>query len=377
MSITKNCFRILPYNYSDIENLANYSVTSEDPVSFPITNAFNKQRRSKVWRSQGFFTVDASNNVIYFRENALGSYLSAAIAVDNYTSITSLAAAIKLAMDNAGANTYTVTHVQNRFRISSSGAYFEMKCEDALFTADELTGFYTNRTVGVTHTADDERIHSYERIVWDLGLATNPMCFCLTDSRNEPLKISPNAVVTLAGNHTNEWSSPAYSKVLDSGLYTMSVFSDSGLGDDSYRYWSLTFEDKKNPQGYVQIGSFYLGDYFDPDRGRPQFPLDTTLVDRSVTTFSEGGQSYSDQREQTAEYSVRWFALAKEDVEEFEKIWRNYGTSRPFWVSMDTSENFSSDRNNRIIFCKFSEPPIWSLIRSNIFELSLRLREEL
>ena len=62
-----SCFRFFDSNYVDQTILANYSVSSED-ASFPIENAFNSKRRAKVWRSDGYYVVDSTNNVLIFRE---------------------------------------------------------------------------------------------------------------------------------------------------------------------------------------------------------------------------------------------------------------------------------------------------------------------
>ena len=82
-----NNLRIYNENYIDEDILANYDVTSEQSA-FPIENAFNQQRRSKVWRSNGYFNVTSSNNTIIFRETA-ATPLTGTIAIAEYGSYTS------------------------------------------------------------------------------------------------------------------------------------------------------------------------------------------------------------------------------------------------------------------------------------------------
>jgi len=120
-----------------------------------------------------------------------------------------------------------------------------------------------------------------------------------------------------------------------------------------------------------------LGNYYNPQRGRVQFSYDSSYVDRSVTVFSQGGQSYSDQLEQTQTYTADWFGLQYSDIEEFKKIFADYGTARPLWVSMDSGEVWSSDRNRRIIFAKFDAAPTWSLVSPDNFTMTMTFREEL
>jgi len=200
----------------------------------------------------------------------------------------------------------------------------------------------------------------------------------LIGKRNQSIQISTGATLKLQGNETNDWTSPSYTQTLTYDDQVISLFSDTGLHTSSLRYWSLFIEDKKNPNGNIEVGSFYLGNFWNQTRGRVQFPLRSQPVDRSETIFSEGGQTYSDVREKTNIYNVEWLGLQKADIETFEEdIWAVYGTSRPFFVSMDGDEAFSTNKNKRIIFCKFDDEPNWDLSSPDNFIMSMSLREEL
>ena len=63
------------------------------------------------------YPVNSTNNMIIFQENSVVSNLTATIAVGNYT-YTEFVTAVKSALDNAGANTYTVTFNLNTSTIS-------------------------------------------------------------------------------------------------------------------------------------------------------------------------------------------------------------------------------------------------------------------
>lgn len=376
--MTYNCVRLMAYNYADSDLLANSTITSVQS-SFPLANMFNKQRRSKVTRTAGFFEITSSNNVIYFKESALGSNLSATLTVGNYTSIASFLTELKNALDTAGANTYTVTQSNFRFQFVTSGSYLSFLTSNASFTAYDILGF--DNTVDKTNTtilADELRIHDYERITFDMGVATDPSMFALIGLRNESIKISPTATIKLQGNHTNNWTSPVYDSTLTYDDEVITDISDAGLNSGiGLRYWSLYVQDRTNPNGYLEFSSVYLGDYWNPQRGVMQFPLQRTFVDNSVNTFSEGYQTYSDVYPQTTFYTGSWLGLQKADMEEFKNIYENYGQARPFWISLDTNEGMSTNYRRRIIFCKFNQDPVESLGSPDNFGLSISLREEL
>lgn len=384
--MSETCLRIFWDNYVDLDILANSDVSSEQ-TAFPVTNAYNKQRRSKVWRSNGYFEVTSSNNQIIFRETSGGPDLTASITVGEYSTLSSFVTAIKTALDAAGDSTYTVTNSSStgyKFQIVSNGVggtgVFHLMLTDIDFTAASILGFatdtdYTDATL--TRVADYLRCNcGSEFIEWDLGISTNPKGFALIGPRNSPLKLSPGGTYKLQGNHTSNWTSPVYESTLtynDNALY---VTDENGLASTYLRFWRVLFQDQ-NPNGYVEVGSFMLGDYFNPVRGRAQFPLQVDLVDRSETIFSEGGQSYSDIKENTATYTIEWKGLKKEAIEEIEDQFAIYGTHTPFFVAVDSEPVFSSSSQRRLLFCKFAQEPRYQLVSPNNFEVSFLLREEL
>jgi hypothetical protein len=193
--------------------------------------------------------------------------------------------------------------------------------------------------------------------------------------RNKPIPISPTAIIKLQGNHTNNFTAPAFSIDLVYNAGIISYLSDNGIASDSYRYWKLYIEDKGNGNGYISIGAFMLGNYWNPVRCRPQFPLKKDFIDLSSTVFSEGGQSYSDIKEQTESYNIEMTGLTIVDEEYFWNIYNKFGKSKPFFIAMDSNLAFSSD--SKIKFVKFKDDPSEVLVRPNNFSISFQVREEL
>lgn len=380
--MSHSCFRIFDENYVDIDILANQDYSSQQSA-FPATNVYNTLRRSKVWRTNGRYEVTSSNNTIIFREGA-GIDLTATITAGNYTSTTTFMAAVKSALDAAGVSTYTVEQTNLRFKITSNGVggdgRFELMLTDASFTAEDILGFdnASNKTGALNYTADYVVIHyPHEYLIWDMGISTNPSAFILVGLRNDSLPYSPNATIKIEGNETNSFNPASWSTTLTYDDEVLSHITDTGMADQAYRYWRLKFEDETNGNGYIQVSSVFLGNYFDPARGRAQFPLSCNYIDRSTSAFSEGGQAFFDLKEQTARFDVDFFALQKADAEYFDSLFETYGITKPLFVSMDTTETFSSSKNRRIIYAYFSGPPQWQLVRPDIFTLRLSFTEAL
>ncbi len=253
-----NCFKIFNLNFIDLDLLGSATVTSEQ-ADFPDEDLYNRQRRSKTWRSNGNYEVFTTNQVIRFRES-VGVDLDATIALGATTSFAVFAARLKAALEIAsGGSVFTITQNSNlRIKIASDraggGGLFELRTADAAFTAADLIGYDTgsNLADAADHTADFIRIHGTtgERLIWDMGLPTNPKYFVTTALRNEPLKISPSAVLKLEGNHTNNFNgTPAFSKILTYNDELIFSSSETGLHTEGLRYWSLQIIDRDSAIG--------------------------------------------------------------------------------------------------------------------------------
>lgn len=375
-----NNFRLYTFNYADENILANYLFSSEQ-TAFPVTNAFNFQRRSKVWRSNGYWVITTSNNILIFRETT-GVDLTASIAPGTYTSTDSFLQAIEDAMNLSGASTYTVTMDNLKIKIASDlsggGNIFGLRLSGS--TIASTIGLTTVRADSATsyYVMDEIIITQEEWITFDMGVGTNPDALIMIDQRNKSIQIPPTGTVKLEGNDTSNFSSPQFSYTIPYDSEVFSYLTDNGIATTQYRYWRVHFNAACCiPNGYVQLGALFLGNYWSISRGRSQFPLSNEYIDRSELFFSESGQSFNDIKETTAKFSVTFSALQKADIEYFDDFFDLVGVSKPFFVSMDTAAAFSSDYRRRIILCKFDSPPTWTLDSPDNFTMELILREEL
>lgn len=371
-------FRIFNNNYLDLNVLANASVSSAQ-AAFPVTNAYNGNRRSKVWRSNGFFRITNSNNSFVFQEVA-GVDLLATIPADDYNSALDLCAAIKAALELVGANTYTIKNdetTNSKFSFSSNGGFFTIRSSSASFTCGDVLGIDSvDLTGATTYLADLLRITTGEWFLWDMGISSNPTCFALIGPRNNPLKISKTAILKIQANETNAWDSPSFEMSLPYDEEVITVVTENGIAPEAYRYWRLLIVDQ-NINGFVEIGALYLGTHYKVIRGGTVLPLRNTSVDRSETIYSEGGQEFSDVKQKTASFSLQFSGVSSEEVERLEDFFKKVGMSIPFFVSLDDDLQFSSTINRKIRYVKFSSSLDITNTSNKFFNCNMNFTEQL
>jgi len=376
------CVRFHIDNYLDLNILANADYSSQQ-TAFPVTNAYNGNRRSKVWRSNGYYNVTAANSDIVFNDG--GSNVTASIAIAEYVSTTTFMAAVDAALETVGLANYTVTQNGNlKFvftsDLSGGATAFELITTDAGFTAADLLGLddSVDKTGASSYISDVLRINTSEWILWDMGISTNPDSFFLIGPRNKPLKISPNAVITLQGNETNNFTTPSFSQVITYDDEVLALIADDGFNAmGGLRYWRVDFSDMTNPLGYIEIGAMNLSNFYSPTRGGAQFPMEGNLVDRTETVFSEGGQTFSDIKETTEGFSLTFAALNKQDKEDLVALFNKVGTGIPFFITLDSMAGYSTSVNRSIRYVKFKDEPNHTLVSPNNYTMQMKFEEQL
>ena len=366
---------------NDPELIPNESASSEK-TAYPHDNALNLERRKLVWRSDGYFNVTSSNNVIVFRETVAVD-LSATLTVGEYSSDSDFLDEIKSALDTAGGSTYTVTRdaTSGKIKIASNlgggGGIFQLITTSASFTAADLLGFDTasDLTGASNYQADVIRIHTNEWLLWDLGFPSSPTGFIAVADRNRPLKLSPSSTIKLQGNWTNNWSAPAVDLTLSIQDYLIAELNADGFG--SYRYWRFLIEDKENSNLYVEFGAVMLGIHADITRGCPAFPLSSPILERSNVAYSEGGQTIVARRAPTQSFKLNWEKLDKASLEELEGFFNKVGKFSSFFIAMDPDSVFSTNGKTWCRLVKFQSDPTFELISPGNWSMDWDLREEL
>jgi len=379
-----SCTRFFHQSFIDTD-LVSSSFVSSQQAAFPVSNIYNQQRRSKVWRSQGFWEVLSGANTIVFQETT-GVDLTATIPAGEYTSSTSFFAALKTAFEAVGASTYTVVSDTSTKKVKvtcngvGGGGIFQLRWSHAASASiAAILGYDTSTddTGALAYLSDVLKIHTSEWLMWDLGLSGNPRALALIGPRNTPLKISPSAIIRILGNETNNWTAPSYEQTLTYNDAILQQMKEAGFHTESLRYWRLQIIDASNPLGFVEFGSVYLGEYYSPTRGSPQFPFQSEYIDRSTTVFSEGGQTFSDILPKSERFSLEWFGLTVTEKEEIDEIFTKFGVSIPMFMSFDSEANFSSSVNYFVRYVKFDKEPVVSLTSPNNYTMRMEFREEL
>lgn len=375
------CFRLLHENYNSVSNIAARSVSSEEAL-YPLSNLDDIYRRSKVWRTAGYFKIESGSNTIVFRES-VGVDLIATIPADEYESKDDFALAIKNALDAAGASTYSVSIGNNtkRFIITSDGSggggIFQLMWASSTAMA-EIIGFAAiNITGALSYEADVIRNHTEEFILWDMGVPVNPTDFCFVGFRNDVLKVSPSATLKLQGSDTNNWASPQYEVSLNYDDRVIYQHNSSGLDTSPHRYWRFSIVDKENLNGYVEFSLGFIGLSKNLDRGSVQFPFQVQSLDPSEILYSEGGQSFATKRQKTIRVNIEWNALTKEDFQELFEIFELKGLTEPFFMSADPQAVFSTAKEYWVRWVKFEQDIQADLVSPNNYTMRMVLREQI
>ncbi len=377
-----NCVGICNANYIDVA--ANIFEGSEN-IIYPVENAFDLNKRKKVYRTGGYWDLRTVDTTIVFRES-VGVDLTATVVAAEYNSTSDFLIAIEAALEAAGASNYSVTAgVSGKVTIASDGAggggILQLMWTDSA-SADmaDILGFDTasNSTGALSYVADILRIHTNEQIIFDLGFPSNPKAFVAVGERNLPLKISSGAVVKVQGNHTNNFSSPAVDLTVEYEDFALATWDVDGLGGtNSYRYWRFYIEDKSNVRQYLEFNAMYLGDMHEATRGCVVFPLETSKIDNSQIIYSEHGQVFSREIPKTQSVRLGWELLRKEEVESLNEHWENVGLTESFFVILDLPEAFTTQKEKSVMLVKFESEISTRLVSPNNFQMAWQLREQL
>lgn len=354
---------------------------SSAKTGFPITNLTDFQRRSKVWRSDGYWLITSLNNKIVFQEVS-GVNLTASIAQAAYASTTAFLAAIKAAMESAGTKIYTVSidASTGKIKIATSFSFLSLICTNVNFIAASILGFSTStdRTGSTSYIADSLKIATQEWLRWDLGTAHAPEAFLFVGDRNKDIQLSPGATLTLQANITDLWSAPLFSQVIPYNRHIVQLVNLNGLvAPTGYRYWRLQIDDQSNINGYVEIGCVFLGTIWTPAQGTMQFPLSIKPTDYSDVAFAEGGHPLVTRRPKTQSYDLKWSFLTTQDTEDLFDIWEKFGKTDPFFVNLDPKTAFTNDPSKNFKMVRFDQEPSFDLTEPGLWDCTMTVREEL
>ena len=263
--------RIIYRNLWQIGDLG--TVTSEHP-QFPAVD-LETDTLSQFWRSRygsgsgnGLFIIAASAENLYIDFDEGGGELTATLTQDWYNGQT-LAAEIKVRMDAAGGQVYTVTYSESaaKFTISATGN-FTLRWKTGTHGSDgtdthagTTLGFddTANNGPGTTFTSDNRRIHwPYEDLYRDL-LTAYQYNFIAILNHN----LSSSAVITLYGADDAAFTVNVVSDVITYNANNIYFFLSAAR---TKRYLVFRIKDPENLNSYIQVATIYLGNYWEPSR---------------------------------------------------------------------------------------------------------------
>jgi hypothetical protein len=234
---------------------------SSAAIGFPVVWVFD-QLRSKVWRSALGWTITTENNKLDFVRSGIKV---ATITTGQYSTGAVMAAAVLAALEVADptpvwAVTYDAT--THKFTISS----------DLAFTLLNLTGVNVDHSVyrdlgypdaatgsAISHTAANVAYQSRQVIEFDLGSTESPTAVAIIDHNFQATGLFD---VVLQGADTTLFGVGYILGTIDQvivprvGQTGLSMADVVGL---DHRYWRLLINDVQNPDGYVELGHFFLG----------------------------------------------------------------------------------------------------------------------
>lgn len=156
-------------------------------------------------------------------------------------------------------------------------------------------------------------------------------------------KLTNAAVITVQGNATNNWTSPAVSvtATYDDDHEIASYFWSTS---QEYRYWRVKITDPTNTTGYLEIGKIVLTKATQLSQC-PDIGFGYGNDDLSTVSKTEYNQVYSDVKPNVKSLDLGMSLLTYADWETLQDIYDRVGSTVPIVISLDTDETlYDKDR---------------------------------
>jgi len=334
------CGRILFEDWALLDNTV-VTVSSEQ-VQAPKT-FLDDPLRSKRWRSElGWNIVAGVNDKLDFTESISGAAV-ATITAMNYLSGVTLAAEIQTQLNAAATdNTYTVTYspVTNLFTIARATgiATFDLDWNtgpNAATTIGGDIGFDTSSddTGGTSYSSDNVSHGSLEWIKFDFGTgyASYPVSAVIAFDGN----FDANTVITIQANTIDSWGSPPLSIQLQMDAGRDYIKGIEWLTSTvAYRWWRMLIDNTQNPDGFVEMGVPYVGDYYEPSNGySAAFTEDREEL--SSVDIAEEGASFQHVRATRMAYPLQWLGIPTAEKPRWDSLASLVQVGRPFFIAFE------------------------------------------
>jgi hypothetical protein len=329
----------------------------------------------------GLFLIETENRGFYYEYN--GSSTGIILDTGSYTG-TTLAAMIQTKLHVIDVD-WDCTYSNNTFNIHLNNVAGVTSC--SLRLSNQSNAVW--QTLGFTGTvdidlyadvdhsvnADEQRIHTYEYLIFDIGYSAPVDFFALIGESGEEITLSENAVVKLQGNSINSFTSPPFDKTITRTIDGYYRFNDDVAS--SYRYWRIYIEDKTNTLDAIKVSKVYLGDYTEISRN-VSHGFTTSIEDLSTVVKSESGIIYADIKKQYSKISgINLNYITVTDKELLESFFLAVGLYNPFFISIDPTLKISTTLNKLTKYCFLESAPVYSHNVYSYYSTTLNVSEVL
>jgi len=196
----------------------------------------------------------------------------------------------------------------------------------------------------------------------DLGSATALTCFGMFNHN-----LTSSATVKLQANSSDSWGSPPFDQTL-----TVATDADGNVlprlvhfpSTSSYRYWRIDIADASNPDGFVQVGRFMAGSYWEPTRTVTDgFVIRTH--DPSQGTRAPGTGWFARQRNKYREADVGFELYNRNQHEKFDAVFSRVGQTKPLILALDPANHPTKDS----MYCKVTSPLDQVFRETSLFDM--------
>lgn len=365
---------------------ANNFLTGLDPAkitaasemaNFGKANLANVQR-SKVYRTNGNFTITADNATLYFND---GTDKTAVLAAGHYSGGSALAAHAQAQLNSVSTEwTCSYSEATRKFSISRSSGTDTLRFSETASAAWDTLGYTTtvDTSAAIAGVADKARNHTEEHITFDLGTPRTVREFHIVGPLGEVFSISRAATLQLMANTLDSWDTPALTLTpkLDAG--GIHLYLDD-LTDTSYRYWRFRWVDRENtvgPQGF-KLGHIYLGDYETVTTTNVAPGLVKRYLDPSDEAESDSGAKFFKSRARRRIFDSMTIGLIDEADERrtLEALFERVGLETPFYVCLDPLGKVSASLSEVTLYGRFEQEPRFQNIIRDVYSMNFAVEE--
>lgn len=251
----------------------------------------------------------------------------------------------ELSTDTSAAtftNTYAVSYSSSTFKFTlardTGAGAFALPWTEAAYAGRTLgldLGFDTSAddNSATSYAADNAVYQSRHFVEVDLGSALSVTSSCVINHN-----AGDGGTFTIEANDEPWWE--------DTADYTDDLAASNRPEDirilffteQQKRFWRLVIDDRTNADGYSEVGIWYLGSYFQPNK-QHLGGFQATREELSQIGLSDHGAAFFDDRPTLKGWSLQFRPVIATDKTQFETMLDYVKTSRPFFLALDASDN--------------------------------------